>query len=146
MALQSSGPISISQINAEVTATDSTSLTTLSTSVGKSAPHAMSEFYGYSACPSYGTFYTSYCSGYSLYYRYHDGSCGFYDVFQYGNAAECGYSAPTCYYFYASYDGYFDYYDCNGTWTSEYFWYGRGVCAQSAISSALYNSGNSCLP
>lgn len=49
MALQSSGAISISQINAEVTAVDSNSLTTLSTTVGFSAPHSMSEFYGYSA-------------------------------------------------------------------------------------------------
>lgn len=72
MALQSSGAISISQINTEVTAINSNSLTDLSTSVGKTAPHAMSEFYGYAAthnvsidfhypnyvgCYSYVTFY-----------------------------------------------------------------------------------------
>jgi hypothetical protein len=47
MPLQTSGAISISQINAEVTATDSNSLTTLSTAVGFTSPHSMSEFYGY---------------------------------------------------------------------------------------------------
>jgi len=104
MALQSSGAISISQINAEVTAVDSNSLATLSQAVGFTAAHNMSEFYGYSS-----------------------------------------YTPPTCYYFYASYDGYFDYYDCSGNWSTQYFWYGGGVCAQSAISGALYNSGNSCL-
>ena len=52
MALQSSGAISISQINAEVTAIDSTSLTNLSTAVSFTAPHAMSEFYGYSGVVS----------------------------------------------------------------------------------------------
>jgi len=53
MALQSSGAISISQINAEVTAINSTSLTNLSTAVGFTAPHAMSEFYGYSGVVNY---------------------------------------------------------------------------------------------
>lgn len=104
MALQSSGAISISQINAEVTATDSNSLATLSQAVGWGSPHAMSEFYGYSS-----------------------------------------YTPPTCYYFYASYDGYFDYYDCSGNWSTQYFSYGGGVCAQSAVSGGLYNSGNTCL-
>lgn len=65
MALQSSGPISISQINAEVTATDSTSLTTLSQAVGWGAPHAMSEFYGYSSyTPPTCYYYTAYYWGY----------------------------------------------------------------------------------
>jgi hypothetical protein len=49
MALPSSGAISISQINAEVTAINSNSLTDLSTAVSFTAPHAMSEFYGYSS-------------------------------------------------------------------------------------------------
>jgi hypothetical protein len=47
MALQSSGAISIDDIRTEVGYTVG-SLATLSTAAGKSAPHAMSEFYGYS--------------------------------------------------------------------------------------------------
>ena len=46
MALQSSGQISISDIKTEL-GSSSGSLTTLSTTAGKSAPHAISEFYGY---------------------------------------------------------------------------------------------------
>ena len=48
MALQGSGSISISEIKAEVGG-NSSSLTTLSTTAGKSAPHGMQEFYSYSA-------------------------------------------------------------------------------------------------
>lgn len=48
MALQSSGAISISQINTEVSGVNSNSLKTLSEQVGFSSPHSMSEFYGYS--------------------------------------------------------------------------------------------------
>lgn len=48
MALQSSGQISITNIKTELGNT-SGSLTTLSTAAGKTAPHAMSEFYGYSS-------------------------------------------------------------------------------------------------
>jgi hypothetical protein len=48
MALQSSGQISITDIKTELGNT-SGSLTALSTAAGKAAPHAMSEFYGYSA-------------------------------------------------------------------------------------------------
>ena len=48
MALQSSGQIKISEIKTEL-GSSSNSLATLSTAAGKSAPHAMSEFYGYSA-------------------------------------------------------------------------------------------------
>lgn len=47
MALQSSGAISISQIQAEVGG--SYSLRALSAAAGKSTPDAMSEFYGYSS-------------------------------------------------------------------------------------------------
>jgi len=50
MALQSSGAISISQIQAEVGG--SYSLRALSAAAGKSTPDAMSEFYGYSAAPA----------------------------------------------------------------------------------------------
>lgn len=54
MALQTSGAISISQIKTEL-GSSSNSLRTLSAAAGKSAPDAMSEFYGYSAYtgPSY---------------------------------------------------------------------------------------------
>lgn len=48
MALQTSGQISISDIKTEL-GNSSGSLTTLSTAAGKSAPHGMKEFYGYSA-------------------------------------------------------------------------------------------------
>lgn len=48
MALQSSGQISISDIKTEL-GSSSGSLTTLSTTAGKTAPHGMKEFYGYSA-------------------------------------------------------------------------------------------------
>ena len=47
MALQSSGAISISQIKTEL-GSGSNSLRTLSSLAGKSAPDAMSEFYGFS--------------------------------------------------------------------------------------------------
>lgn len=47
MALPSSGPISISQIKAEL-GSGSNSLRALSAAAGKSTPDAMSEFYGYS--------------------------------------------------------------------------------------------------
>lgn len=48
MALQTSGAISISQIKTEL-GSSSNSLRTLSAAAGKSAPDAMSEFYGYSS-------------------------------------------------------------------------------------------------
>jgi hypothetical protein len=48
MALQSSGAISINDVKTEL-GSASTSLRTLSSLAGKSAPDAMSEFYGYSA-------------------------------------------------------------------------------------------------
>jgi hypothetical protein len=48
MALQSSGAISISDIKTEL-GSSSNSLATLSVAAGKTQPHSMSEFYGYSA-------------------------------------------------------------------------------------------------
>lgn len=48
MALQSSGPISISNIKAEL-GSSSNSLRALSAAAGKSTPDAMSEFYGFSS-------------------------------------------------------------------------------------------------
>jgi hypothetical protein len=69
MALQSSGAISISEINAEVTAIDSTSLTNLSTAVSFTAPHAMSEFYGYSASTT--VYINAYIPNYAGCYNYY---------------------------------------------------------------------------
>ena len=51
MALQSSGTIRITEIRSEL-GSNSYSLTCLSGLAGKAAPHAMSEFYGYSAIPA----------------------------------------------------------------------------------------------
>jgi hypothetical protein len=91
MPLQASGPISISQIRTElINVNASYSLRTLSSAAGKSVPDAMSEFYGYSACPPNGTFYTSFCSGYDLYYTYHNGSCGYYNTFVQSDSQSCG--------------------------------------------------------
>lgn len=50
MALQTSGPISISDIKTELGSSEN-SLAALSLEAGFSAPHSMSEFYGYSAVP-----------------------------------------------------------------------------------------------
>lgn len=52
MALQSSGAISISDIKTEL-GSSSNSLATLSVAAGKTQPHAMSEFYGYSNAKYY---------------------------------------------------------------------------------------------
>jgi hypothetical protein len=52
---------------------------------------------------------------------------------------------PSCYYYYTTYTGYFDYYDCNGVYRSEYFPYGEGICAQSVVSGGFSNSGTGCL-
>lgn len=52
MALQSSGQISISDIKTEL-GNSSGSLTTLSVAAGKTSPHGMKEFYGYSAAKYY---------------------------------------------------------------------------------------------
>lgn len=40
-------------------------------------------------CPVYGYYLSSYCSGCTLYYRYADGACGYYDVSQ-GCSTTCG--------------------------------------------------------
>lgn len=94
MPLQGSGAISISQIRTElINVNASYSLRTLSAAAGKSIPDAMSEFYGYSSFPPYGTFYTSYCEGYSLIYAYHNGSGGYYYLFT-DLSTDCGCTDP----------------------------------------------------
>lgn len=40
-------------------------------------------------CPPYGTYLSQYCSGCTLYYRYANGSCGYYDIEQ-GCTTGCG--------------------------------------------------------
>jgi len=99
MPLQGSGAISISQIRTElINVNASYSLRTLSSAAGKTSPDAMSEFYGYSACPPNGTFYTSFCQNnpnsglaHDLYYTYHNGSCGYYNTLIESNSQSCGY-------------------------------------------------------
>jgi hypothetical protein len=103
MALPSNGnAISFSQINTELGVGSSTQRS-LNDSVVRtlfavaSGQISMSQGWGRSNCPTNGTFSTSFCSGYTLYYRYHNGSCGTYDsVYQY-NSATCGYVAPSQY-------------------------------------------------
>jgi hypothetical protein len=143
MALPGPGnSISISQIRNElINSGSSYSLRQLSAWAGKSTPDAMSEFYGYSACPAYGTYYSSYCSGYDLYYRYHNGSCGYYDSLYQSNSTTCGYTACTTWY--AGYSGYFSYTDCNGTYQYTYIEANGSVCAQSS-GGGMVNSGNAC--
>jgi hypothetical protein len=67
MALPSSGAISISQIQTELS-NGNNSLRALSAAVGFSTPDAMSEFYGYSAATQY---YSYYVEVFTCYY----GSC-----------------------------------------------------------------------
>lgn len=94
MALPSSGQLSISQIRNEQVNNggfaSSYSLRQLSNNAGKSTPDAISEFYGYNACPAYGTYYNSYCEGCTLYYTYHNGNCGFYSNLIELSSAQCG--------------------------------------------------------
>lgn len=97
MALPSSGPLSISQIrNEEVNNggfASTYSLRQLSANAGKSTPDAISEFYGYNACPAAGTYYSSFCSGCALYYTYTNGNCGYYSNLIDPNSSSCG---PGC--------------------------------------------------
>ena len=73
---------------------------------------AMSNGFGRSYCPANGTYANySYCSGYTLYYRYYSGSasngtCGTYDsVVQY-NSSTCGYNPAVWYTLYCGGDAY----------------------------------------
>lgn len=43
-----------------------------------------------SCCAAANTYYSSYCSGCDYYYRYNDGSCGYYDTLQASNSCSCG--------------------------------------------------------
>jgi hypothetical protein len=44
---------------------------------------------------AFGVYYSQYCSGVDLYYRYHNGSGGFFDSLYQANSPSCGYIAPT---------------------------------------------------
>ena len=101
MPLQGSGAISISQIRTElINVNASYSLRTLSSAAGKSAPDAMSEFYGYTYVPPnppYGTFYTTYCEGYNIINVYHNGDGGYYYGMGEERSASCGCIDPNIY-------------------------------------------------
>lgn len=83
MALPSSGQISLNQVNVELglsgTAQISMNQSTVRTLFGKSSGQiAMSDGWGKSNCPAYGTLLYSYCMGANLYSVYANGSCGTY--------------------------------------------------------------------
>jgi hypothetical protein len=80
MPLPSSGTISLDMIRNELS-TRSGDLRFLSSLAGFGTPDFFSDFYGYSACPPYGQFAYSYCSGCDLIYGYHNGSCGYYEQY-----------------------------------------------------------------
>lgn len=97
MALPSSGQLSIADIRNEQVNNggfaSTYSLRQLSSNAGKSTPDAISEFYGYNACPANGTYFNSYCESCALYYTYHNGNCGFYSELIDSNSISCG---PGC--------------------------------------------------
>lgn len=96
MALPSNGTISMSQMRTEFGYSGQVSMSQFYNNrytCRDPRSYAMSSWYGYvhaACCPAYGTYITSYCSGCNLYYRYADGSCGYYDVYQGCSAASCG--------------------------------------------------------
>ncbi len=95
MALQSSGQISLNNVNVELGRSGSQQIS-MNESVVRtlaavlSGAISFSNFWGKSNCPPNGTFFTTYCSGCNFYYRYHNGSCGYYDVFIESNSQSCG--------------------------------------------------------
>ena len=97
MTLPSSGEMRADMINSELGRSGSayfelngSSERQLAQRPGSGNYIAFSDFYGKSNCPPYGTFYYAWCSGCTYYYRYHNGSCGYYDqVIEY-NSQNCG--------------------------------------------------------
>jgi len=88
MPVPSSGPLSFSVIAGVLGVSPAFSLHSMSVTAGKSIPHSVSEFYGYSSgCPAVGTLISTGCNfsgcgwyGWFAYqeYKYADGACGFY--------------------------------------------------------------------
>ena len=99
MPLQSSGQIALYDVNVELGRSGTTTIhmneSSVRTLAGRgSGDISMSHFHGKSNCTPNGTYHSSFCSGYSYYYRYHNGSCGFYDTLIENNSATCGYCTP----------------------------------------------------
>lgn len=122
MPLPSSGTLSINDIRNEFSTTEG-SLFTLSTSYASFAdPYSISNFYGYSACPAYGTFLYAFCSGCAYYYNYADGTCGSYNQLINASDPSCGQNCGGGYYcqdpyffecsLYPNPCYYYGYYDC----------------------------------
>jgi hypothetical protein len=96
MTLPSSGAIGLYDVrtelgmasNVQIGLTD-TNVRTLA-QVASGAIKLPEDFYGKSNYPPAGTFLSSYCSGYDLYYRYANGSGGYYDTLQQSNSPSCG--------------------------------------------------------
>jgi hypothetical protein len=162
MPLPSTGSISMSQINLELFRPGSSTIsldaaengsygainTCSASRPSSSNPASMSEWRGYNheatCCPAAGTYYTQYCSGYDLYYTYHDGSCGYYSSLYQANSPTCGYSTPTCTTRYTAYAGYFSYYECGGDFYSGYYEQNYSVCAEATSGGGWIDSGFSC--
>lgn len=107
MALPGSGPLSLGDINVELGRSRTSTISLDAAENGSygainqnstsrpssSNPARVSEWYGYNhsaaSCPPYGTYLSQYCSGCTLYYRYANGSCGYYDIEQ-GCTTACG--------------------------------------------------------
>jgi hypothetical protein len=103
MPLPNSGAISLYDVrtelgmasNAQIGLTD-TNVRTLA-QVPSGTIKLPEDFYGKSNFPPYGTFLSSYCSGYNLYYRYANGSGGYYDTLQQSNSPSCGWPPAATY-------------------------------------------------
>lgn len=101
MSLPSSGELSLNRVNQELgrTTTQSVNLNEglVRTLFGRSSGQiSFSDGRGRS-CPSNGSYISNYCSGYTLYYRYHNGYCSTYDSVAEYNSTTCGYAAPSGY-------------------------------------------------
>ncbi len=87
MALQSSGPISISEIRYEQVVNggfgSTYSLRELSSNAGFNTPDSMSEFYNYSASPPAPTCYYYVCTTPDYYYYFPCGGFFSYSYFEY---------------------------------------------------------------
>ena len=135
MPLQSSGAISMSQINAELGRSSTAAISLDAAENGSYAainqssasrpssgnPASMSEWYGYNhsavSCPANGTLLSTYCSGCDQYAVYANGACGTYQTFLGYNPGPCG-----CCDLYGTYLGA----ECQGC--DVYYIYANGNC------------------